>query len=354
MSVILIKIKKGDQETEYKRFTKKEIFIGRIKKNDLVLNNQNVSKRHCKLVIKPNGLKIHDLNSTNGTFVNGIRIKKYKKINPSDAVYIGDYTLEIKIQDLRDDNNHLQGSSQYFLKCVHGSVIGETFAIPEFGELTIGSSQNVDILLNDRKVSRRHAKLTIIDQYLTISDLTNYVTKVNDQEIKSFRELNLYDLIEFGATKLILLKKINEDQNDHQNDIYRSRKLTNDQLDEVMEKYGSRKLTTIDKYYFTIEKGFVEKVLEEKNADLAKYMTEIHDCDDYAFALKGVFSKPPLSKYLVGWARSSNHAYNFFIDYDFNVWLIEPQSNEIIFYEDIYKQTDPKYLQRYRITGFIV
>lgn len=72
----------------------KIITIGRVPGNDVVINNDNhVSKTHCQIVKDDFGnVKIMDMNSLNGTYVNGQRVKE-KNLSQSDVVRIGNTTL---------------------------------------------------------------------------------------------------------------------------------------------------------------------------------------------------------------------------------------------------------------------
>ncbi len=49
--------------------------IGSGRGNDLMLEDSTISRRHCEIQLTPNGYSIRDLGSTNGTFVQGVRIK---------------------------------------------------------------------------------------------------------------------------------------------------------------------------------------------------------------------------------------------------------------------------------------
>jgi DNA-binding NtrC family response regulator len=48
--------------------------IGTAPDNDVVLSDRAVSRRHAEIRMTPNGLLLRDLNSTNGTFINEVRI----------------------------------------------------------------------------------------------------------------------------------------------------------------------------------------------------------------------------------------------------------------------------------------
>lgn len=62
-----------------------EFFIGRSSDNNLVLNETTVSGKHAKIVKAEDAYSIYDLNSTNGTFVNGVKIDK-KTLRTNDVV----------------------------------------------------------------------------------------------------------------------------------------------------------------------------------------------------------------------------------------------------------------------------
>lgn len=50
------------------------VCMGSALDNDIVLSDRAVSRRHAEIRMTPNGLMLRDLNSTNGTFINDIRI----------------------------------------------------------------------------------------------------------------------------------------------------------------------------------------------------------------------------------------------------------------------------------------
>jgi DNA-binding NtrC family response regulator len=49
--------------------------IGSGRSNDLMLDDSTISRRHCEIQLSPEGYSIRDLGSTNGTYVQGVRIK---------------------------------------------------------------------------------------------------------------------------------------------------------------------------------------------------------------------------------------------------------------------------------------
>src|SRR5215813_3683786 len=63
--------------------------LGRDTGADFSLNAALVSRVHCRLVALPGGeLEVRDLDSTNGTFVNGQRVQQ-ARLAPGDRLLIG-------------------------------------------------------------------------------------------------------------------------------------------------------------------------------------------------------------------------------------------------------------------------
>jgi pSer/pThr/pTyr-binding forkhead associated (FHA) protein len=72
-----------------------EVAIGR-QDADLVVEDPEVSRRHAVLRHSGGSLVVEDLDSTNGTFVKGERIRKPIAVGPGDQVRVGRTTLEIE------------------------------------------------------------------------------------------------------------------------------------------------------------------------------------------------------------------------------------------------------------------
>jgi pSer/pThr/pTyr-binding forkhead associated (FHA) protein len=68
---------------------------------DVVIDDPGVSRRHA--VIRPveDGFEIEDLDSLNGTWVNGRRIARATRLAPGDRVTLGDSSLEVELQRTR-------------------------------------------------------------------------------------------------------------------------------------------------------------------------------------------------------------------------------------------------------------
>ena len=95
----------------------REFKIGRLASNDIVINEPTVSKYHAVLRIDQTGVKLTDLNSTNGTFVNGNRVEDSFQLNELDIVKLGlvlfDWNDYVKGQNLVQNNVNFHSNSQH-------------------------------------------------------------------------------------------------------------------------------------------------------------------------------------------------------------------------------------------------
>lgn len=73
----------------------RQYIIGRSRSCDLRTSRPSVSRRHCALLIDDGQIFVHDLASSNGTYVNGQRIAKSVKLNEGDVVRVGPLEFEV-------------------------------------------------------------------------------------------------------------------------------------------------------------------------------------------------------------------------------------------------------------------
>ncbi|MEZ6115161.1 MAG: FHA domain-containing protein [Pirellulaceae bacterium] len=72
---------------------KSNLLVGRRESCDIVLRFANVSAHHCQLSCENGYWYVKDLNSRNGTKVNGRRVQK-KRIDPGDEIAIAKHKYE--------------------------------------------------------------------------------------------------------------------------------------------------------------------------------------------------------------------------------------------------------------------
>ena len=74
---------------------KENLLVGRRESCDIVLRFANVSAHHCQLAVEHGYWFVKDLNSRNGTKVNGSRVIR-KRIDPGDTVAIAKHIYELE------------------------------------------------------------------------------------------------------------------------------------------------------------------------------------------------------------------------------------------------------------------
>ena len=95
---ILRTVDEGEPEQTFRILPGGVRTIGRATGADFILDAPLVSRVHCRLTALPGGeLEVKDLDSTNGTFINGTRIES-GRLAPGDRLGVG----RVELVALRD------------------------------------------------------------------------------------------------------------------------------------------------------------------------------------------------------------------------------------------------------------
>jgi pSer/pThr/pTyr-binding forkhead associated (FHA) protein len=71
--------------------------IGRVDDNTFPIPEASVSSHHCEVLLRGGEVVIHDLNSTNGTFISGRQITGEAVLKPGQILRLGQ--VEIRLED---------------------------------------------------------------------------------------------------------------------------------------------------------------------------------------------------------------------------------------------------------------
>jgi pSer/pThr/pTyr-binding forkhead associated (FHA) protein len=174
--------------------------IGRAPENDLQLSVDGVSRLHARLTPDGDGFWIEDLNSANGTFLNGVRVTK-ERLAHLDVITLG------RVADLIVDARSVAApvvsavTGEVFLQAVDGPEDGTRIAVPA-GELTIGRVAPSNILIDSRVVSKLHARVRRTTERLALDDLDSpNGTFVNGARITTNRVLHDGDTISIAGVR---------------------------------------------------------------------------------------------------------------------------------------------------------
>jgi len=123
----LVMEKEDGQSSEY-IFDQANIAIGAMEDNDLIIEDDTVSRYHCRIYQDENSYLLQDLDSTNGTSINRVRIKE-AFLKPGCTVTIG--KTDIKFQSLDERVEILPSNREVF-----GDIVGKSVCMREiFGIL---------------------------------------------------------------------------------------------------------------------------------------------------------------------------------------------------------------------------
>jgi len=69
--------------------------VGRLEDNAFQISEQSVSSHHCELLLKGSDVIVRDLNSTNGTYINGEKISE-KVLKPGQILRLGNVEARLE------------------------------------------------------------------------------------------------------------------------------------------------------------------------------------------------------------------------------------------------------------------
>lgn len=208
-----------DQEFE---LVKSTISLGRANTNDIVLNEARISRRHACLEYSPQGVALVDLNSANGTRLNGERVERATLV-PGDTISLGSQQLRYRVGDPSEDvgmtviDTELQfeqAMEEEFLPVVldetgHPSLVVHTgegtwrVDLKDTDRATIGRDESCAVYIDADKVSRRHAELQRQGDAFLLKDLNSTNGTWMQGEKVDERRLQDGDLLSIGHVQLL-------------------------------------------------------------------------------------------------------------------------------------------------------
>jgi len=92
-----LEIIKGVDEGKTYYLDQDEVLVGRHEECSIGINDLELSRRHFKLYAEDRRWFVQDLGSTNGTYVNKLRVDKYM-VNPGDKIKAGQTLLRFNVE----------------------------------------------------------------------------------------------------------------------------------------------------------------------------------------------------------------------------------------------------------------
>ena len=140
------------------------LMVGSNSNCDVIVSNKRVSRNHCQIISSNSeDLKLIDLNSTNGTFLNGIKLKPGipYNLNLKDQVQLAGVSgILISIGSENTQSRDLENQKN----------ILELFKNKDL--IIVGRDSSCDLRINDTRISRKHASIKKLSDYkFLIKDL---------------------------------------------------------------------------------------------------------------------------------------------------------------------------------------
>ncbi len=140
---------------------------------DIVVDEPTVSGRHCQIQFEDGQWQVSDLDSTNGTWVDSVRIEAVRDISRGAPIRLG--------QTVYLDWNQVPSTEP---------------------EITIGRSNDNDVVFQDSSISAKHARIRCTSEGLVLEDLgsTNgtFIGTTHWNEKVDKKPISLSDRVRFG------------------------------------------------------------------------------------------------------------------------------------------------------------
>ena len=192
-----------------------EYGLGRAEANSIRLTDRNISRKHAKLRRGPQGWLVSDLQSYNGTYVNGVRVAAEQPLQPTDIIQLGDYRIElldeVAAQPAAPGASQAPTAPQPIpghhrpdrLIVVVGPTPGMEFPLDRADLQLIGRAEDANISINHSSVSRLHAEIVALGngRYEVVDKGSANGIRINGVELKR-GILEAGDALELGDVRL--------------------------------------------------------------------------------------------------------------------------------------------------------
>ncbi|MBW2091209.1 MAG: FHA domain-containing protein [Deltaproteobacteria bacterium] len=200
--------------------------IGRSPDCDISIDNTAISRKHASIEFKDGEYVLTDLESSNGTFLNGDKIHDPQILKPGDSIGIAKFSLifqeapQAEVQKLMDDGADLEATV-----VVDAEKMAQSFAVPggeaapiasgprklvvlrgnsnvkelaiERDVITIGKADSCDLVIPGFRVSKIQATISHRQNNYYLNPLGGSL-KLNTQKISKETTLKVGDTFSIG------------------------------------------------------------------------------------------------------------------------------------------------------------
>lgn len=173
-----------------------EVTIGRERDNIIAITNEtSVSRRHAQIVIDKSSVIIIDLNSSNGTFVNGIKIDSCQ-LQEGDLIHCGNAVFKFVVNPSKAKEIGLTNIVKQF---------SQTSAQTELNELL---DQQQDDSLSVLKLRQKDTNLQAVDKLKILLEVSKQLSSPTELEILLEKILDLlFQIIKVDRAVILLVNE---------------------------------------------------------------------------------------------------------------------------------------------------
>ena len=273
---------------EVYKLTKERISIGRNRTSQIVLNNNTISKDHAIIEFDQDGNAIiKDLNSSNGTYVNGQRLKFNPiRLKTGDKITFGKYDAEFTFEAFNINNGDSKTEAD-----INQYMINGNNSINNINNFTNNESNNNNNriifdkkinLVNENEIS--FARMNHFQNSNTVNTLTKNTNNLKIEENNENNERLLQNKIEelekknsdIENEKEDLAKKNMELTDDLNKKITELKKMTNlfDELNEEYSKLNAKHNALM------VYASDIQKKLDLNNIELSQLKNKCHSNEE--------------------------------------------------------------------------
>lgn len=200
---------------------KPEIVLGRGTSSDIPLADARVSRSHARIECSDDGCVLIDAGSGNGTLVNGTPVER-ARLSPGDLIRLGDSTLRYEVAAATPEPEILAIDTEAELDATlaHSLVpmtltnneiprlvvhtASRTWDVPLVQDaLSIGRHPSNDLVLDQARASRSHARIERVGDGFLLRDLNSTNGTYLGAERIEQRGLRSGDTIRIGDARLV-------------------------------------------------------------------------------------------------------------------------------------------------------
>ncbi len=111
-----IAIQTADGAKERFPLVKSRVTIGRSRESDIFLPDQWLSRHHAEILQRPDGFYVLDLQSKNGTLLNGQPVKDERRLREGDVITLGEHSLTFCTEEGEDEAVEPEGTRVFSVR----------------------------------------------------------------------------------------------------------------------------------------------------------------------------------------------------------------------------------------------